>query len=266
MTHLQQEAKMIAKKYKQPMLITLLYISLYISFRDLMVELLPVFSLAILLFTIGIRHAEVKLGLDVVDENTVIPQNEAMYGVSVVKQIFSTYFWIEVIIFIILIVCVFGIILITLPYFEGMYALILSEMEYGIDTTFVQFLNLVLMISNVGTVVSEIFFNTFFFSAPYILETKNIKGLKAIKEAYKVQKGHYFEVLKELGIYYAFMFIFACIRFLISYFVSEAIIYSLLDILVSLGAILLYESQYVVCKTLLYKKISEEKNYDFTNN
>ena len=262
---LQENARQLAKKYKQPILITLLYLSLYMSIRDLMIEMLPLFAIAIFLLTISIRHTEVKLGLDIVEENKFYPPQQAMCGIKRVKELFSTYFWSELIIFILLTACLSGLVLGMYPYLQSLYQVLEAELSYGIDTTLIQIFNLLIMVANVGIVISEIVYNTFFFSAPYILETKKIKGLKVIKEAYRLQKGHFFEIAKTFSSYYAFMLIFACLSFLASFYLSETLLYSAVDIMISVIAILVYESQYVVCKALLYKKLSQEEDYDFSN-
>ena len=58
------------------------------------------------------------------------------------------------------------------------------------------------------------------------------------------------------------MVIFTCIQYLILHYVDATLLASLLDIAVTLIAIFVYESEYVVSKALFFKYLLGVKQHD----
>lgn len=265
MKNIHHEAKELTHKYKQSLLVTMLYIGLYVSLRDLISQYLGVLGLMILIATLSIEHGKVKVGLDVSKQNMFIPQQEAMIGIKKYKSLFSTYLWMKIIMFVFIFIGLISIFFFFEPYFLSLLSTIESELAYGIDATLTHMYGLVLLIGEASFVLSELIFNIFFFSAPYLHEEKNIIGHRAIIEAFKLQKGHFKSIIQCLLPYYGYMIIFTCIRFLAGTYINQIIILSFVDIIITLLSILMYESEYEVCKALIYNKLEEEKRNDYFN-
>ena len=261
MQELYLTAKKYARRYQHVLMLTLLYVGLYMSLRDLASELLGGLGIIITLVTLAIEHAKVKVGLDVIEENFFIPQHEAAIGVKQVRRYFSTYVWMMIVIFAFFFIGFIGIVLIAKPYFISLLEVIEAEMEYGIYATYAQMTGGIMLITNICLVISEFIFSIFFFSAPYLTETKGVTGLKSIKEAFKLQKIHWKESLQLFAHYFVYMISFTCIQYLILYYVKATLLASLLDILVTFVAIFIYESEYVVAKALFYKRLLEEQSH-----
>ena len=54
-------------------------------------------------------------------------------------------------------------------------------------------------------------------------------------------------------------------NFLAGTYINQIIILSIVDIIITLLSILMYESEYEVCKALIYNKLEEEKKNDYFN-
>ena len=255
-------AKQYALKYRHALMMTLLYVGLYISLRDLATTLLGGFGLIITVLTIAIEHAKVKVGLDVLEDTFFIPQQEASVGVRDVKRYFSTYVWMMIIVFVFFIVGFVALVLVFKPYFITLLEAIQAEMEYGIYASYTQMTGGIMLITNICLFFSELVFNIFFFSAPYLTETKGVTGLKSIKAAFQLQKGHFKQCLQLFAHYFVYMVIFTCIQYLILHYVDATLLASLLDIAVTLIAIFVYESEYVVSKALFFKYLLGVKQHD----
>ena len=263
MHNIHQEAKWFASKYKQSLLVTLLYVGLYMSLRDLLVEFLGFAGLIVVFVTLAIEHGKVKVGLDVIEQNSFVPQQEAAVGIKQHQKYFSTYLWMNIIMVAFVFIALTGVFFLFRPYFLSLLSSIETEMQYGIDATLLQMYSMILLITKSCLMISEMIFNTFFFTAPYLNEVKGITGPKAIVEAVKLQKGHFIRIIKTFLPYYGFMICFTCIRFITGAYINQLLLLSIIDIVITLLSILTYESEYIVCKALLYTRLVEENNHDY---
>lgn len=266
MAKIMTDAKQYAKLFRYPILLTLLYIGLYISFRDLFAELLGAMGLIVLLLGMSLEHGKVKLGLDLIHLNKVVPQTEAAVGIKNIRQLFSTYLWMNLMIFGIVCLGLVGVMLVARPYFLVLLEVIQSELTYGIQTTLTQMTSGGLFIASMLAIVGEFIVNVFFFTAPYLCEMENIKGIRCLKRAYQLTKNHRKETCQLFSHYLMYIIVFVCLNYLASYYISSTFMYSLVDIVLTMVSIFVYEGEYVIVRALYFEKLrGEEKNDASTN-
>lgn len=266
MNHIKIQAKHLASRYQTSLFITLLYIGLYSSFRDLFIQIAGVLGIIIAFLAIALDYGKVTAGLKVVNEKSFDPQREAASGLIEFKALFSTYGWITLITFAFFLVGMFALFTVAGPYFLSLLDLIEAEMIYGIQSSLNQMAGGILLIINICLVISELIFNTFFFATPYLAKDKNVYGLKAVKEALKMSKGKRLDVLKLYFHYLLFMVCFICVEYLASYYISSILFVALIEIVLNIVSILLYENEFVVARALLYKELDRKENpYDLVN-
>ncbi len=255
MEHIQKEAKQLAKQYQYPILITLLYIGLYISFRDLFAQFLSAFGLIIYVLTVSIEHGKVTLGLNIITNESFDPQTEAKKGIQDMKRLFTTYLFSQAVIILFFII-LFGVtLLIVKPYLTTSLALLESDLQYGIYQTMTQLVNGLSFLISLCLLGATLVHDLFFFSAPYIAQTKNIYGLKALKEAYHLQQPHLLECMKMFGHYFLYIVTFLCVEYLINHFITAILLQSLLSLICILASILVYEGEYVVAKAIMFREL-----------
>lgn len=252
------EAKNIALSHQRALLLTLLYLGLFSAFRDLLIQSSGVFSLGIALVAITIKHGEVVAGLKAIRDEEIEPQKDAASGIVRIRELWITYGWMMLITLVCFIIIFVILYILASPYLNSLLVVIKEELEFGIQATYNRAMGLIMLIVNVGLVISDLLFNTFFFLTPYIAESKKIYGFKAIKKAFKAGKEKRKLIISLFGHYFVYMICFLCLEYLSMYFISGVLWLSFIDIALTIIAIFVYESEFVVVKGLLFQMIYEE--------
>lgn len=266
MEQMREKAKLIAKKNHYSIMLALLYIGLYTSFRDLFAQMTGVIGVIIFILGIAIEHGKVTIGLKLLDDRPFLPQHEAKVGIRSFRTLFTTYLWINLITIVLFIVAFLISFIVARPYIVSMLASVEAELDYGIHLSLQQMAGGVLLITSACMLLSELIYNTFFFSAPYLAETHQIYGFAAMRKALRLGKGHYKQILKMFSHYYVYMICFMCIEVLITQFLTASILASLINIFFTIVSIYVYEGEFVVAKALLFKSLCKEgESNDFIN-
>lgn len=255
--------KTIARRERRILFPLFLFLCILEMWQSLAAQL-GIIGVLLMITLVAVGHAEVVSGLKITDQvhEPLDIRKDAFCGISRIKELFSTYMWIEgmVLLGLILVFFIFNLIVshgVPDSFWQTIFLEIENEVQYGISETWDTLFSWFMMFFVVANTVIGYFVHCLFFLAPYYLEMYSIRGLAALKAALKNGRGHWKQIFTLQAHYYILIIFFSCLDYLITLYVP----FALLSVFLSFGLIVLqiyiYRMDYAVSKALLFKEITQ---------
>lgn len=254
-------AKEMAYAYRKILLPVFLFLSVLELWKSMGLQL-GLLGVILMITFIAIGHAEVMVGLKMTGQShePLDIRKDAYCGIYRIKELFSTYAWMEVavIAFLMGVFSIFFLVAFSqegLSFWQDIRQQIITEQQYGISITANQLISWIAILMVVVDVVVGYIVDCLFFLAPYYLETQQVKGLAALKMAVKKAKGHWRQIFSLQTHYYVMIIFFSCLNYLVTVYISSLF----LSLAISIGLLVLeihtYRMEYAISKALLFKEI-----------
>lgn len=246
----------------------LFIVFLYIAIMHMLISeigtvLGGLFTLMALFIVAPLYHGRITASYKVIKQDAPLDiRMDGLCGFVRFKELFSTYGWIELINLILLYLALFGI-----------YALVLGETNVlGLEASLLsgkvseialyRVVQILYLIALAADLVIRWLTNLFFFAAPYLLETRQIRGLASLKASVRLMRGHKRDLFLLQLRFLAPVAICFFLNYFSAYYLS-AWLYSFAGLAITLLEIYLYQAQYQVALVLFFEQIKEEVQDEF---
>lgn len=258
--------------YSKPQYLRILIIMLVIGLVPSIFSggkgLIAILSLIISIIFLPFEHGYIVSSLKIVRNNyTALKDEDGWIGFTRFKELFPTYFVMNLIIFAIMFVLILIMTLILIMFYGATLSSLPSAVAYGDTNALMQlllasptFVSGILLFVIVIVSVTYIL-SIYFFAVPYLLEQYHMETTVAIKESIQFMKGHAFDLFRLDISYIGWILLVGLVSGVISNLLgSLPILGSTLAAVVSgLLAIYTYEPQYRLSKAIFFEEIAYQR-------
>lgn len=256
-------SKQIVFEYRQILFPFFLLLSVLEIWKSIGMQL-GILGVLIMFGLIAISHAEVVVGLKLTGqkEEPLDVKKDAYCGIYRIKELFSTYLLLEIIVMVVLIAVIYLCISLafnesTASFWQQIIQQMQGDLKYGVSATAEAVISWLVLFTTVVDLITGYIVDCLFFLAPYYLEVKGVKGFKALRLALHNAKGHWDEIFSLQTRYYVMIVFFSCLNYLAMMYISSI----LLSLIVSMGLLVLeikvFRMEYAISKALLFKEIEK---------
>lgn len=257
-----------AKPQYLRILIIMLVIGLVPSIFNDGKGLIAVLSFIITILFLPFQHGYIVSSLKIVRNNyTALKDEDGWIGFTRFKELFPTYFIMNLIIFAIMFVLMLIMIFILVMFYGTALSSLPNSVAYANTNALLQLiLSSPSMISGILLFVIVVFgvsylLSIYFFAVPYLLEQYHMETTAAIKESVQFIKGYVFDLFKldisYIGWFLLVGFISGLIANLLGFLSFLGVI--LAAFLSGLLAIYTYEPQYRLARAIFFEEIAYQR-------
>lgn len=257
------QGNIIVKEHRKELFQIFLLLLIFESIQSTSI-LFGGFGILISILTISLKHVQTIAGLKVTGQkNEPININDGLCFFKRFKELFSTYFWVVLINTVVVVALTIAVVNILTLFIDSataemLFEQVLLEQSYGVSDLGYYLLIYVLIIGTLVGVGATFITDCICFMAPFVLEMKGLKGLKALKHGWQLSKGHWLDIIRLETYYLLPIILFACLDFLATYYLIDyAMILQIVNIFLSVLAVFAYRMEQVVSRALLYQKVEE---------
>lgn len=240
----------------------LIVIFLYIAIMHMLVNeigsmLGSLFGLVAIFIAAPLNHGRITASYKVIKQDAPLDvRKDGLCGFIRFKELFSTYGWIELINLILLYIVLFGALMLIVGQIDVL-SLETSLLSGNVDdVALYRMLQIIVLVTLVVDLVVRWLTNLFFFAAPYLLETQQIRGIASLRASMRLMHGHKWELIRLQLQFLAPAAICFFLNYLSAYYLSS-VLYSFVGLAITLLGVYLYQVQYQLALVLFYEQIKE---------